>query len=182
MQTEKRMWQILCFSLRNRIVLLAKQSDTVLFDRVRHFTFSRQVTFEVYFRGRTLSWFRSQGRFRRPQTFSVRLSVGISSRWQHVIANPLLSNYTSVIPKGKIHNLSCRKQKVMFLLQSVCRKQIYVNSSPGKNSTFSAMPEIIPGLSEGTRSRKKQGSESVCLVARLALSLCHLRKVSRQFN
>ena len=46
---------------------------------------------------------------------------------------------------------------------------MYLSSPLGRNSIFSATPEVIPGLRESTRSRIKQGSKTD--IFKLALSL-----------
>lgn len=52
---------------------------------------------------------------------------------------------------------------------------------PGRNSTFSAMPEIILGLSESTRSRTKQRSELIIFSFQAAFVI-HSVTLTRHLN
>ena len=94
--------------IRNRVALQARQSKEISRDRRGDFII---FTSEAYHWGSPPLLTHQSDRELRDHR-SVWMSVGVSSRWQHVIANPYLSNSSLVTSDRKTHNnLFCRNPK-----------------------------------------------------------------------
>lgn len=134
-----------------------------------------QVIFEVYFRGSTHLWFRREMGI---QTTDTHLS---GCRWVFPVGGsmslliPLYQAMPWSLQIGKLITFPADNRSNALWNRFVGNK--WTRTAPLGGIRRSAMPEIIPGLREGTRSRVKQGPrESAEFLGWLHHSLCHLEE------